>query len=52
MLNYVVINDVCQEPTEVGKFIDNCKIELRLNSAVFHSKRDGTIYTQEISLAH
>lgn len=31
-----------------GKGINNCKIELRRNSVVFHFKREGKIYTQKI----
>jgi len=30
-----------------GKGINNCKIELRRNSVVFHFKREGKIYTQK-----
>lgn len=32
-----------------GKGIDNCKVELRGNSAVFHFKREGKIHTQRIA---
>ena len=31
-----------------GKGIDNCKVDLRRNSVLFHFRRDGQIYTQEI----
>lgn len=31
-----------------GKGIDNCKVELRNNSVVFHFRREGKIYTQKI----
>lgn len=31
-----------------GKGINNCKVELRRNSVVFHFKREGKIYTQKI----
>ena len=34
-----------------GKGINNCKIELRRNSAVFHFRREGKIYTQKLDLA-
>ena len=33
-----------------GKDINNCKIELRRNSVVFHFKREGKIYTQKINI--
>lgn len=32
-----------------GKGIDNCKIELKENGAVFHFRREGKIYTQKIN---
>jgi hypothetical protein len=31
-----------------GKGIDNCKVELRRHSVLFHFRREGQIYTQEI----
>lgn len=33
-----------------GKDIDNCKVELRKDSAVFHFRREGRIYTKKINL--
>ena len=33
-----------------GKDIDNCKVELREDSAVFHFRRESRIYTQRINL--
>ena len=31
-----------------GKGIDNCKVELRGNNAIFHFRRAGKLYTQKI----
>jgi hypothetical protein len=31
-----------------GKGIENCKVELRTNSATFHFRRGGRIYNQQI----
>lgn len=31
-----------------GKGIDNCKVEFREDSVVFHFRREGKIYTQKI----
>ena len=31
-----------------GKNIDNCKVEFRGNSVMFHFRREGKIYTQKI----
>lgn len=31
-----------------GKGINNCKVELRKNSVVFHFRREGKIYTEKI----
>lgn len=33
-----------------GKGINNCKVELRKNSALFHFRREGKIYTQKMDL--
>ena len=33
-----------------GKDIDNCKVELKKNSVVFHFRREGKIHSQKINL--
>jgi len=33
-----------------GKGINNCKVELRSNNAVFHFRREGKIYTQKLDV--
>lgn len=33
-----------------GKDIDNCKVEFKKNSVVFHFRKEGKIYTQKLDI--